>query len=228
MRPSKRTLLWLLLLATATIATARSIPTINAERAREAAHEQVWWNDRVCPLATLAHDFLESVYGQSTYKGLSAVQVVYGWRLRPDVWKDEAMIYVPDADLRRQLHLEGEYAKFSELFDDTLGYRLNTIGSELPERMRQIVRESQPVIELDEKVGLIIQLTQGRLIQPRPDSIAPLPSWRVEAEVLYAVTPVWAIALIVACIATLICLSLRFLQLQAFPDFLKQVKLLED
>jgi hypothetical protein len=228
MRPSKRTILWLLLLATATIATARSIPTINAERAREAAHEQVWWNDRVCPLATLAHDFLESVYGQSTYKGLSAVQVVYGWRLRPDVWKDEAMIYVPDADLRRQLHLEGEYAKFSELFDDTLGYRLNTIGSELPERMQQIVRESQPVIELDEKVGLIIQLTQGRLIQPRPDSIAPLPSWRVEAEVLYAVTPVWAIALIVACIATLICLSLRFLQLQAFPDFLKQVKLLED
>jgi len=113
MRPSKRTLLWLLLLATATIATARSIPTINAERAREAAHEQVWWDDRVCPLATLAHDFLESVYGQSTYKGLSAVQVVYGWRLRPDVLKDEAMIYLPDADLRRQLHIEGDYAKFS-------------------------------------------------------------------------------------------------------------------
>ena len=193
-------MLWLLLLATATVATARSIPTINAERAREAAHEQVWWNDRVCPLATLANDFLESVYGQSTYKGLSAVQVVYGWRLRPDVWKDEAMIYVPDADLRRQLHIEGDYAKFSELFDDTLGYRLNTIGSELPERMQQIVRESQPVVELDEKVGLIIQLTQGRLIQPRPDSIAPLPSWRVEAEVLYVVTPTWVIALLSTCI----------------------------
>ena len=200
MRPSKRTLLWLLLLATATIATARSIPTINAERAREAAQEQVWWNDRVCPLATLAHDFLESVYGQSTYKGLSAVQVVYGWRLRPDVWKDEAMIYVPDADLRRQLHLEGEYATFSELFDDTLGYRLNTIGSELPERMQQIVRESQPVIELDEKVGLIIELTQGRLIQPRPDSIPPVSKWRIEAEILYVDTPAWVIALLSTCI----------------------------
>ena len=200
MRPSKRTLLWLLLLATATIATARSIPTINAERAREAAHEQVWWDDRVCPLATLAHDFLESVYGQSTYKGLSAVQVVYGWRLRPDAWKDEAMIYIPDADLRRQLHIEGDYAKFSELFDDTLGYRLNTIGSELPERMQQIVRESQPIIELDEKVGLIIQLTQGRLIQPRPDSIPPVSKWRIEAEIFYVDTPAWVIALLSTCI----------------------------
>ena len=210
MRPSKRTILWLLLLATATIATARSIPTINAERAREAAHEQVWWNDRVCPLATLAHDFLESVYGQSTYKGLSAVQVVYGWLLRPDVWKDEAMIYVPDADLRHQLHLEGEYAKFSELFDDTLGYRLNTIGSELPERMQQIVRESQPVIELDEKVGLIIELTQGRLIQPRPDSIPPVSKWCIEAEILYVDTPAWVIALLSTCIILFIFLAKKF------------------
>ena len=210
MRPSKRTLLWLLLLATATIATARSIPTINAERAREAAHEQVWWDGRVCPLATLAHDFLESVYGKRTYKGLSAVQVVYGWRLRPDVWKDEPMIYVPDADLRRQLHLEGEYAKFSELFDDTLGYRLNTIGSELPERMQQIVRESQPVIELDEKVGLIIELTQGRLIQPRPDSIPPVSKWRIEAEIFYVVTPAWIIVLLAVCIILFIFLAKKF------------------
>jgi hypothetical protein len=110
------------------------------------------------------------------------------------------MIYVPDADLRRQLHLEGEYAKFSELFDDTLGYRLNTIGSELPERMQQIVRESQPVIELDEKVGLIIELTQGRLIQPRPDGIPPASKWRIEAEILYVDTPAWVIALLSTCI----------------------------
>jgi len=209
MRHSKRTLLWLLLLATATIATARSIPTINAERAREAAHEQVWWDGRVCPLATLAHDFLESVYGKRTYKGLSAVQVVYGWRLRPDVWKDEPMIYVPDADLRRQLHLEGEYAKFSELFDDTLGYRLNTIGSELPERMQQIVRESQPVIELDEKVGLIIELTQGRLIQPRPDSIPPVSKWRIEAEMFYVDTPAWLMMLLTICIILFVFFSVK-------------------
>ena len=209
MRHSKRTLLWLLLLATATIATARSIPTINAERAREAAHEQVWWDGRVCPLATLAHDFLESVYGKRTYKGLSAVQVVYGWRLRPDVWKDEPMIYVPDADLRRQLHLEGEYAKFSELFDDTLGYRLNTIGSELPERMQQIVRESQPVIELDEKVGLIIELTQGRLIQPRPDSIPPVSKWRIEAEMFYVDTPAWLMVLLTICIILFVFFSVK-------------------
>lgn len=164
---------------------SRSIQTINAEKAQEVAREQVIWNERVCPFSTLALDFLESVYGKSSYKGLMPEQVVYGWLLRPEVWKDEPMILIPDANLRHQLNIEGRFAKFSELFDDTLGYRLNNLGSDLPPEMRQLVRESAPVVELDEKAGMIILLTQGRLIQPRPDSIPPLSKLRVELEVLY-------------------------------------------
>ena len=130
--------------------SARSIQTINAEKAREVAREQVIWQDRLCPFSTFALDFLKSVYGKSNYKGLSPEQVVYGWLLRPEVWKDEPMIYIPETDLQRQLNIEGEYAKFSELFDDTLGYKLNTLGSDLPERMRQMARESSAAISLDE------------------------------------------------------------------------------
>ena len=165
--------------------SARSVPTINAEKVHEAARQQVVWKGQVCTFSTLSCDFLKSVYGKTTYKGLSPEQVVYGWLYRPDAWKDEPMIRITDADLRRQLNIEGEYAKFSELFDDTLGYRLTALGSDLPERMRPLVREAPAVIELDERVGLIILLTQGQLIVPLSDSTTPLPSWRVEAEVLY-------------------------------------------
>lgn len=182
---------------------ARSIQTINADKAKEVAREQVVWNGRLCPFSTFAHSFLQSVYGKSSYKGLSPEQVVYGWLLRPEVWKDEPLIHIPDADLRRQLHIEGEYAKFSELFDDTLGYKLNSLGSDLPERMRPLVRETPAVVSLDEKVGDIILLTQGRLLQPRPADMPPLPSWRVEAEILWNVTPPWAVLLSMAVIAIL-------------------------
>lgn len=192
----KYSLLWLLLLASATI-SARSIPTVNEDYAHEAARQQVVWCGRVCPLATLANDFLESIYGKTSYKGLSSVQVLYGWHLRPDVWKDEPMILISDTNLRSQLGIEGEYAKFSELFDDTLGYRLNTLGADLPEKMRQMVRESAPVIELDEKVGMIILLTQGKLIVPRPETMAPLSSWRIEAEILYNEIPVYVFFVII-------------------------------
>ena len=184
--------------------SARSIQTINAEKAREVAREQVIWQDRLCPFSTFALDFLKSVYGKSNYKGLSPEQVVYGWLLRPEVWKDEPMIHIPETDLQRQLNIEGEYAKFSELFDDTLGYKLNTLGSDLPERMRQMARESSAAISLDEKVGDIILLTRGHLFQPRPADIEPLPAWRVEGEILWNNTPSWAILLIVTAVVALL------------------------
>ena len=188
--------------------SARSIQTINAEKAREVAREQVIWQDRLCPFSTFALDFLKSVYGKSNYKGLSPEQVVYGWFLRPEVWKDEPMIHIPETDLQRQLNIEGEYAKFSELFDDTLGYKLNTLGSDLPERMRQMARESSAAISLDEKVGDIILLTRGQLFQPRPADMEPLPAWRVEGEILWNNTPSWAILLIVTAVVTLLVLFL--------------------
>ena len=180
--------------------SARSIQTINANKAREVAREQIVWKGRLCPFSTFALDFLESVYGRSSYKGLSPEQVVYGWLLRPEVWKDEPMIHIPDANLRQQLNISGEYAMFSELFDDTLGYKLNTLESELPERLRQLAREAPAVINLDEKVGEIILLTKGELFQPRPADMEPLPSWRVEAEILWNATPFWAVLLSMAVI----------------------------
>lgn len=189
--------------------SARSVQTINAEKAREVAREQVIWQDQLCPFSTFALDFLKSVYGKSNYKGLSPEQVVYGWLLRPEVWKDEPMIHIPETDLQRQLHIEGEYAKFSELFDDTLGYKLNTLGSDLPERMRQMARESSAAISLDEKVGEIILLTRGQLFKPRPAEMKPLPSWRVEAEILWNNTPSWAILVIVVAVVALLVFFLR-------------------
>ena len=184
--------------------SARSIQTINAEKAREVAREQVIWQDRLCPFSTFALDFLKSVYGKSNYKGLTPEQVVNGWLLRPEVWKDEPMIHIPETDLQRQLNIDGEYAKFSELFDDTLGYKLNTLGSDLPERMRQMARESSAAISLDEKVGDIILLTRGQLFQPRPADMEPLPAWRVEGEILWNNTPSWAILLIVTAVVALL------------------------
>ena len=199
-----RKIILLLLLFPLLGCAARSIQTINADKAREVARDQIVWRGRLCPFSTFALEFLRDVYGKNSYKGLSPEQVAYGWMLRPEVWKDEPMIHIPDADLRQQLNIEGEYARFSELFDDTLGYKLNTIGSDLPEKMRQFARETPAVISLDEKVGEIILLTRGQLFQPRPADMEPLPSWRVEAEVLWNNTPTWAILLAIAVIIAIL------------------------
>lgn len=212
----KWTLLSLLLITLP--ASARSIQTINADKAREVAREQIVWNGRLCPFSTFALDFLKTVYGDKSYKGLSPEQVVCGWILRPKVWKEEPMIHIPDANLRQQLKITGEYAKFSELFDDTLGYKLNTLGAGLPERMRQLARETPAAISLDEKVGEIILLTKGELFQPRPADMEPLPSWRVELEIRWNHTSSWIILL--AAVGIIILAMIIFPKYRAFFRFL--------
>ena len=156
-----------------TFTSARSIQTINADRAREVAREQIVWNGRLCTFSTFALDFLRSVY-------------------------EEPMIRIPDENLRAQLHIKGEYAKFAELFDDTLGYKLNSLGADLPERLRQMARETPAAISLDEKVGQIILLTKGELFQPRPADMKPLPAWRVEVEIFWNNTPWWVLLILIA------------------------------
>ena len=200
-------------------ASARSIQTINADKAREVAREQIVWNGRLCPFSTFALDFLKTVYGDKSYKGLTPEQVVCGWILRPEVWKEEPMIHIPDANLRQQLKIAGEYAKFSELFDDTLGYKLNTIGADIPERMRQLARETPAAISLDEKVGEIILLKKGELFQPRPADMEPLPSWRVELEIRWNHTSSWVI-LMLATVGIIILAMIIFPKYRAFFRFL--------
>ena len=153
---------------------ARSIPTINQEKAEKMARMPIIYNDRVAPLSTLAHDFTQKLYGKSNYKGLCAEQVLYGWLQRPEVWKEEPMLKIKDASLRQQLGIEGKYARLSDLFDGER-YKLQSLIEN--------GQESKAVRELDEKVGIILMLTNGSLI--RPATGIEVSDYKFSAEIFY-------------------------------------------
>ncbi|MDE6486719.1 MAG: cytochrome c biogenesis protein CcsA [Muribaculaceae bacterium] len=46
----------------------------------------VYWNDRVCPVQTMALDVTAKLYGSTSYRGLSAEQVLSGWLFYYDEW----------------------------------------------------------------------------------------------------------------------------------------------
>lgn len=164
--------------------SARSIPTISREKADKKARTQVIYNDRVAPLNTLARDFTSKIYGRPTYKGLSAEQVVEGWLAKPEAWKNEKMIKIKDAQLRKQLCIEGKYASMADLFEPSRSPSGTGSGG-YEYKLNRMETHSKPVRELDEKVGLILMLTNGTLIRPRPADVAPLSDLRVNAELLY-------------------------------------------
>lgn len=168
----------------------RSLPAFNREKADSLAMKQVVYNGRVAPFNTLARDFVLKIYGRPTYEGLSAEQVVSGWLLRPDAWQGESMILIKNKELRNLLHIEGRYARLSDLFSPNGDYLLRQywkgggedINTPSPNDPLQ-----KAIAETDEKVGLIMMLQKGTLIHPLPEdgSVTPLSSLHVKAELLY-------------------------------------------
>lgn len=175
----KRSLFALLLVCLPLSGMAReAVPTVKADMASRAARRQVVYEDRVMPFGALAHDLLRKVYGRGTYRGLSAEQVCIGWGMRPDAWKDQPMIKIKSGALRAKLGIKGKYAKMSELFDQGR-YKLN----DLVRTQGGTDAADKDVRELDEKVGLLIMLAEGRLVQMAPKA-ARVSEGRVEAELL--------------------------------------------
>ena len=167
-------------------AQGRKLPVLKQRQADSLAAVQVIYQDRVVPFNTLARDFVLKLTGRPTYRGLTPEQVVGGWLLHPEVWKDEPMIRIKSAALRHRLALEGEYARLSDLFEGDR-YRLQEYWDASASHTDRGSPLDKAIVETDEKVGLILMLQQGTLIRPLPDdgSVVRLPEAKVRAELLY-------------------------------------------
>ena len=119
----------------------------------------VYYNDRICPLQTLARDFTMKLYGKSVYKGLTAEQVLTGWLFYYDDWKNEPIIRIKSKDVQQRLGIT-EYARLTD-FIGKEGYKL-----------KETRRSNAPALrgakEADEKFNLISMAATGSLFKIYP------------------------------------------------------------
>lgn len=117
----------------------------------------VYYNDRICPLQTLAKDFTVKLCGKPSYRGLSSEQVFTGWFFYYDDWKGEPCIRIKSPAVRRVLGVEGSYARLQD-FVGTDGYKLDA------ERLSDVgAVEGRGVGEANEKFSLVSAVATGSL-----------------------------------------------------------------
>lgn len=171
-------------------ATAHAeLRAISLEEANTLCAKQVIYQDRIVPLNTLARDFVLKLTGRDAYRGLSPEQVLASWLVYTEDWAREPMIYVKNGALRQMLnHPRGKYIALNELFDGDK-YKLQSMLS--GEACKNDSKLKNAILELDEKVGLILMLREGTLIKPLPEdgSVTPLSETVVKAELLYNKIP---------------------------------------
>ncbi len=135
--------------------------TLSKEAAEAFGDLYVYYNDRICPLQTLARDFTVKLYGKPSYNGLTAEQVLTGWFFFYDSWKTEPMIKIKGGDAKAVLGLSGKYARFSDFIDKNV-YKLesalrNTGGENI-----------KNIYAANEKFNLISMVCTGSMLKIFP------------------------------------------------------------
>lgn len=169
---------------------AASICGVPRESADSMSSQQVLYNGRLVIFNTLARDVVTKIYGKPSYRGLTPEQTLLSFRLFPDKWKDQPLIRIKEKVVSKALGIHGGYAALSDLFDSDGNYRVSALYLTLGADSRRAVED------LDEKAGILLTLLSGQLIVERPDAIAPLSDFRVDAEMLYNSLPLTSLIFI--------------------------------
>lgn len=122
------------------------------------------YQGRIEPLSTLSSELLRKVYKKSEYNGKSAVEVFIEMNSNPDLWKNEPIIKVGNAGLRKQLKITGNYISFNQLFDfENEGtYRIQELVERTYQKSQQTRNKfDKEVINLDERVNICYQIFNG-------------------------------------------------------------------
>lgn len=123
------------------------------------------YNDRICPLQTFALDFTKKLCGKRSYRGLSPEQVLTGFIFWGEAWSNEPVIRMKDGPLRQAKQLPAQ-CSVNTFFADGTGYLL---GPHLREYYQgQNDKFHQEVMKTDDRLQLIMQLRQGKLLQLFP------------------------------------------------------------
>lgn len=162
-------------------ASPRSLPKDVAERF---GNLHIYYNDRICPVQTLARDFTAKLCGKSSFNGFTAEQVLTGWFFFYDDWKQVPMIKIKGEDARSTLGIEGKYARLTD-FTDADGYKLDAMIRS------NSAAERKNGENANEKYSVISMLCSGSLLQifPYSDSVSGNIIWYSLVDKLPSSTP---------------------------------------
>lgn len=80
-------LIILFLSAVGARAADSELPAMQRPLAANLGKAYVYWNDRICPMQTMARDVTARLYGGESYRGLTAEQVLSGWLFYYERWE---------------------------------------------------------------------------------------------------------------------------------------------
>ena len=136
---------------------------------------------RIKPLNTFGYEWLRSVSGDRSLRGIHAERVALGLFVRPDVWQHVPVIRVDDGLIRRLLGMDkgAPYASYADFFDPgTNQTRLLVPIQQLRAKPRvRYDRFDKALIETDARFNACRRVFLGRTFRIFPEPGNPDNAW---------------------------------------------------
>lgn len=126
----------------------------------------VLYNSRICPINTVATNFVTKLSGKPSWDGLSANEIFMGWVFDVMDWEEAKMIEVKDKDMQHLLGLQDKWACFNDFINEYNEYKLEKPLQEASQQGDQT--KLKKLREVDEKFNVIRMLYGGELLRMFP------------------------------------------------------------
>jgi ABC-type transport system involved in cytochrome c biogenesis permease subunit len=126
----------------------------------------VLYNDRICPLQTLAKDFTMKLYGASSYMGLTSEQVFTGWIFYYSSWKEQPVIRIKSKTAQQLLGINRQTASLDDFYNSYNVCKLDETVQKI--RLGTKVKDAKGIEEANEKYNLLFILYSGKLLKIYP------------------------------------------------------------
>lgn len=173
-----------------TASTFAKTPVMAREDAEKAERKLIVYNGRVCPLNTLAHDCCLKITGKTSYKGLSAEQLLLSLPMAPEEWSEKPLLKIKNKALKERLGIKTDLARIKDFYENDGRYKLDILLNEQMNKAeddqdKKLVRS---IYDVDEQISLVNAAVTGKLIESYKGNNPPSET-RISAEILYNQQP---------------------------------------
>ena len=160
-----------LLLAPMT-AQAAELQTVDREVASRFGTINVLYNNRICPINTVAIDFVTKLSGKATWNGYTADQIFASWMIYYSPWEQQKLIRIKDKRVQQLLGIEGQWASYADFWNEYHEYKLK----EAIEGARG-KKQEKALMEADEKFHVVDMFYQGQMLRMFPYELNGQVNW---------------------------------------------------
>jgi len=177
-------------------------PVIKTVKAFDAAHAEKFGrlvvqdsSGRMKPMDTLSHEILAKLNRNNEFMGLQPNQVILGMMLRPDAWREVAIIRTGDKEVNKLIGLpeNAKIAAFSQFFefpDQVAGYKLATLVDEATRKAPgKRDKFDKALLQVDERVNVAYMVYTGALIRMWPIPNDKNHKWDATIDALQSLPP---------------------------------------